>query len=164
MNIFKCLLVAVAIIGTHDLVSAEEVIGGSVVSISAESITIKSGENQKTLSLIPNIQVVGNAKSLAEVVAGNEVFVRCNAEGTAAILIRVNPPSPPPDEVVVGTVVSISESSLSLNIGQGVETFAVTPDTRKVNFNVISDIKAGDRIGIRISPDRKNTTTINTKP
>ncbi len=164
MNIIKWLLVAVAIIGTYGLASAEEVVDGSVISISAESITIKSGEQQKTLSLSPNTQVVGNAKSIAEVAVGNRVSVRCNAEGTAVLLIRVIPPSPHLDEVVAGIVVSISESSLTLSNLQGVETFVVTPNTVKVNWSVISDIKVGDRIGIRVSADRKNATLINAKP
>lgn len=167
MNIIKCLLVAAAIIVTSTFVSAEEIFSGSVISVSGNSITIKSAVGEKTLSLSPNTQVLGNAQSIAEVVVGTEVAIRGNAEGTAALLIRVLPPAPPEpplDAVVVGIVVSISETSLTLNTGQGDETFVVTPDTRKVNWTVISEIKVGNTLGIRVSADRKNATLINAKP
>lgn len=136
-------------------------VGGLVTSISSDSITINSSSVEKTLSVNFETQVAGTATSLSEVTVGSEVAVRCNAEGNAALLIRV---IPPPDEVVSGSVVSISENSLTLKTLNGEETFAVNDSTLVKNAASVGDIKAGDRIAIRISSDRKNTTLINAKP
>jgi hypothetical protein len=61
-------------------------------------------------------------------------------------------------------VVSISENSITLNTEQGNQTFAITPETVKKNYTANTDIKADDKIAIRISADKKNATLINAKP
>jgi len=165
MHTLKLLLIAATFVCNSTFATADEVVGavvgGSVISISGDSITIKSEKGEKSLAISSSTVVRGNAKSIAEVVVGAEVAVRCNAEGTGAVVIQVLPPI---DKVVSGTVVSISETSITLNTEQGDETFAVTSDTVKKNWVAISEIKVGDKIAIRISADRKNATLINAKP
>lgn len=165
MHTLKLLLIAVTAVCSSNFATADEVVGavvgGSVVSISGDSITIKSETGEKSLAISSSTLVRGNAKSIAEVVVGAEVAVRCNAEGTGAVVIQVLPPI---DKVVSGTVVSISETSITLNTEQGDETFAVTSDTVKKNWVAISEIKVGNKIAIRVSADRKIATLINAKP
>ena len=137
------------------------VVSGSVTFISGESITIKNENGEKTLSVSSDTQVAGTGTSLADVLVGSGVAVRCNAGGSSALLIRV---LPPPDEVVSGSVVSISENSLTLKTQNGEETFAVTPTTLIKNAATIGEIKEGANIAIRISADKQNVTLINAKP
>ncbi|MEI8284510.1 MAG: DUF5666 domain-containing protein [bacterium] len=161
MRTIKHLLVAATLICTSTFASADEVIGGSVTSVSADSITVKDEKGEKTLSLSSDTQIAGTATAISEVVVGASVAVRCNAEGTSAVVIRV---MPPPDEVVSGSVVSISENSITLKTDQGNQTFAITPETVKKNYTANTDIKADDKIAIRISADKKNATLVNAKP
>ncbi len=161
MRAIKHLLVAATFICTSTLAFADEVLGGSVTSVSADFITVKDENGEKTLSVTPDTQITGIASTIAEVTIGAGVAVRCNAELTSALVIRVLPPL---DAVVSGSVVSICETSLTLKTEQGNETFAVTPETAKKNYTDIAEIKVDDKIAIRISSDRKNATLINAKP
>ena len=76
MRTIKHLLVAATLICTSTLATADEVIGGSVTSVSADSITIKGEKGEKTLTLSSDTQVLGNAAALSEVVVGTSVAVR----------------------------------------------------------------------------------------
>ena len=161
MRTIKHLLVAATLICTSTFAAADEVIGGSVTSVSADSITIKGEKGEKTLSLSSDTQVLGNAAALSEVVVGASVAVRCNAEGTSAAVIRV---LPPPDEILMGALVSISDTSITLKTEKGDQTFAITPETEKKNYTAITEIKVGSIVAIRIKADKKNATLINAKP
>jgi|GEM_PF-3536026 hypothetical protein len=165
MLLIRTLAVAVLLVSTSVFAMAQdalgEVISGTLTFVSVESITVKNEKGEKTLSVTPATQVTGTVTSLTEVTAGAGAAVRCSPDGMSALLIRV---MPPPDEVVSGSVVSISENSITLNTEQGNQTFAITPETVKKNYTANTDIKADDKIAIRISADKKNATLINAKP
>lgn len=165
MLLIRTLAVAVLLVSTSAFAMSQdalgEVISGTLTFVSVESITVKNEKGEKTLSVTPSTQVTGTVTSLAEVTVGAGAAVRCSPDGTSALLIRV---MPPPDEVVSGSVVSISDTSLTLKTDQGNQTFVITPETVKKNYTANTDIKADDKIAIRISADKKNATLINAKP
>ena len=161
----KFLFIAIIVLCNSTFVAANEAVGeviaGSVISVSPGSITVKNEKGERILTVTPDTTITGDAQSIDGVTVGAGVAVRCSVDGASAALIRVMPPL---DAVVSGSLVSISETAITLKTDQGNQTFAITPETVKKNYTANTDIKADDKIAIRISADKKNATLINAKP
>jgi len=163
MRAIKCFLVAATLICTSTLATADEVVGGSVTSVSADSITIKGEKGEKTLSLSSDTQVLGNAAALSEVVVGASVAVRCNAEGTSAAVIRVLPPAEK-FSAFSAKVISVSASSITVKTETNEKTLDIDNKTEFRDFKDASDIKVGAEVGLKVGADEKKVILIRPWP
>ena len=163
MRTIKHLLVAATLICTSTFASADEILGGSVTSVSADSITIKDEKGEKTLSLSPSTVVVGNATTISEVVVGASVAVRCNAEGTSADVIRVLPPAEK-FSTFSAKVISVSASSITVKTETNEKTLDIDNKTEFRDFKDASDIKVGAEVGVKVGADEKKVLLIRPWP
>jgi hypothetical protein len=163
MRGIKRLLVAVTLICTSTFATADEVIGGSVTLVSADSITINGEKGEKTLSASPSTQIAGNATAISEVVVGASVAVRCNAEGTSAVVIRVLPP-PEKFSAFSAKVISVSASSITVKTETNEKTLSIDAKTAFPDFKDASEIKAGAEVGVRSDADYKQAFLIRSWP
>jgi len=163
MRTIKHLLVAATLICISTFATADEIHGGSVTSVSADSITIKDEKGEKTLSVSPSTEIAGNATTISEVVVGTSVAVRCNDGGTSAIVIRVLPP-PEKFSLFSAKVISVSASSITVKTETNEKTLDIDSKTEFRDFKDASEIKVGDGVGVRADVDEKKVLLIRPWP
>ena len=134
-----------------------------MTSVSADSITIKDEKGEKTLSVSPDTQVLGNAAAISDVVVGAPVAVRCSDGGTSAIVIRVLPP-PEKFSAFSAKVISVSASSITVKTETNEKTLDIDNKTEFRDFKDASDIKVGAEVGVKVDADEKKVLLIRPWP
>ena len=134
-----------------------------MTSVSADSITIKDEKGEKTLSVSPDTQVLGNAAAISDVVVGAPVAVRCSDGGTSAIVIRVLPP-PEKFSAFSAKVISVSSSSITVKTETNEKTLDIDNKTEFRDFKDASDIKVGAEVGVKVDADEKKVLLIRPWP
>lgn len=117
--------------------------GDHITSLNGQAVTTPKQAQDLLEALAPNATV-------------SVAYVRNGASASTTVTLGERPERPEGNQPH-GTVASVTGSSITITKKDGsTATFAVTASTVYHGYTGLSDVAAGDKIGIRVSPDQPN--------
>ncbi len=176
----RTLLLGLAFVGGlagQSEVPTEQCLGGTLISIQPDSITLKFNEKITTFRLASDAEIWRrgtDVASLQQLVLGDDIYLRCSQSGEEVVAsvvgaveaggqVYMEPHHLKEVTVCMGHLVAVTKDTLSMKNDKGVCVVHIPPDIeiwRGEIFHDTSALKLGDEVGARATigyPNRELT-------
>lgn len=167
----RTLLLGLAFVGSlaaQSEVPTEQCLGGWLISIQADSITLKFNERITTFRLAPDAEIWRHGtdvESIHQLVLGDEIYLKCIRSGDGAVIasivaaveeghgVDMEPHHLKDISVCIGHLVAFTKDTLSVKNDKGVCVIHLTADAKIWRGEIYHDtsvLKLGDEVGARV--------------
>ncbi|HEY1758418.1 MAG TPA: DUF5666 domain-containing protein [Bryobacteraceae bacterium] len=148
-------------------VPAEQCLGGTLISIQPDSITLKFNEKTMTFHVAPDAEIWRrgtDVEGLQELVPGDDVSLRCSRAGDGTVVasvvaaveegsqVEMEPHHLREITVCMGRLVGMTENTLSMKNDKGTCVVHINANTNIWRGEILHDtgaLKIGDEVGAR---------------